>query len=552
MPTSLPYKFPFKAAVFPIESESTCLIVGGFTDSDSANMTDRCIFLELDCLVGSEFTKLPKPSAMQTLLLHREKNEIYAVGGIQNTPRMQSEALQSDYCMGTFCVLQKDVWRKLSQPEDPVCVPTCYIMNSKIYAAGGSKFSQDDLYHKDIQVYDIETDTWVKLIANFDIPIIGAIARPMPGDNVLLLGGRKINPENVSNHIYLMKGDGGTVDNTKEVQALELVAPCFEGEGRLFVYSENSELLVLNLKDLSSQVINVEQQFESGTNLSLVARNFCPPDRDRFCYHYSIDEGLMHEMNSQTLMKEAYPMLPPRLRDVGICHLDDGHLLLVGGVEVDTQEHTASDKCFTFDCLVKTQIDFRRLLKPQYGCRVLQIHNQIFVLAGKTQNPQTSCNQVCDIFDRKWRMLPQIPHSVWYPAVAQLENMIYIIGGETAQDGICDLIQVLNPASKTWKQLEVVFPVKAMKMSAFSIGGEIFIIGGKGDDGGAMQKWYKFDGQEVHVRSFGSNEVLEFNDPPCITAEKVYVFSSSGHCYILNRETSTWDKPAVEEIKNQV
>jgi hypothetical protein len=490
--------------------------------------------------------KLPKPSAMQTLLLHTEKHEIYAVGGVQNTPRMQSEALQSDHCMGTFCVLRKNAWKVLPQPEDPVCVPTCYIMHSKIYAAGGLMLSQDVIQHyRDIQVYDIVTNSWHKLYANFDIPIIGAIARPMPGDNVLLLGGRKINPEVESNHIYLMKGDGSTVDNTKEVKVLELVTPCFEGEERLFVFSVSLELLVLNLKDLSSQVINVKQQFQSCTNLSLVAKNFRPPDRDRFCYHYSIDEGLMHEMNSQTLMKEAYPMLPPRLRDVGICHLDDGHLLLVGGVAVDK---TASDKCFIFDCLVKTQIDFPRLLKPQHGCRVLQIHNQIFVLAGKTQNPQTSYNMVYDLFDRRWRELPPSLHSVWYPAVAQLKNMIYVIGGETAQDGISDLIQEFSLASNDWRRLEVVFPVKAMKMSACSINSEIFIFGGKGDDAGAMQQWYKFDGQEVHDarRSFRSE--VEFNDPPCITPEKVYVFSSSGHCYVLNLKTSLWEEPAVEEV----
>jgi hypothetical protein len=501
-----------------------------------------------------ESTKLPKPSAMQTLLLHKEKNEIYAVGGLQCIPMTQFEDVESEYCMGTFSVMRDDAWIVLPQPEDTLCVPTCYIMNSKIYAAGGFMHPQDGIQkYKDIQVYDILTNSWLKLNAKFDISIIGAIAKPMPGDNVLLLGG-KINLEVASNRIHLLK-NGSAVD-TKEVAALELVTPCFEGEGRLFVFTENYELLVLNLANLSSQVINVQQYIRPGNDLSLVAKTFRPPDRKRFCYHYNAIEGEMYEMNVQTLTKEAYNMQPPKLRDIGICHLNDGHLLLVGGVAVETeymQEHTASDKCFIFDCLVKAQFVFPSLLKPQHGCRVLQINNQIFALAGKSQDLTISCNQVYDLTSQKWSMLPKSPLSVWYPAVAALKDMIYTIGGETAMDECSNLIQELNPVSRTWSQLDVVFPIQAKKISAFSIDNDIFIFGGEGGDAEAIESWYKFNGQEVREAGrFVSDDVLEFNDPPCITAEMVCLFSLSGRNYILNLGTNEWGEPDVEEVTEEV
>jgi hypothetical protein len=61
-------------------------------------------------------------------------------------------------------------------------------------------------------------------------------------------------------------------------------------------------------------------------------------------------------------------------------------------------------------------------------------------------------------------------------------------------------------------------------------------------------EWYKFDGQEGHDAMMSFRSEVEFSDPPCITPEKVYVFSLSVHCYILNLKTSLCEEPVVEKV----
>lgn len=549
---SLPYDFPYDAAMTLI-NPNLCLISGGFLDEERKFMSDQCLALELSSLVGTEVARLPRASAFQTLLMNKEKNEIYAIGGLQKIPMTQFEDVESEYCMGSFCVYRNDQWIELPQPSEALCIPTCYIIGQKIYAAGGFLHSLDSVQkYSIIQVFDIATNAWTKLTTKFDISIFGAIAKPIADNQVLLFGGR-VNLDAPSNRIYIMK-DGISL-NSIEVQALVLTSPILESDDRLFIFSELAELLIVNLKSMSSQVVQVMSLIKPNLNLGLVKKTFHIAERGRFCYHYNAIEGEIYEMNVGTLKKESYSLTTPKLRDVGVCHMSDGNLLLVGGVEIVSEfgeEHMFSKQCFVFDCLVKSCFTWYELLHPQHGCRVVELNSQIFAFAGKSKILQ-SCHQVFDNTTLKWEMLPNSHIAVWYPAVTVFNDIFYLIGGETENDEKTDHIQTYNHQDKTWRVLELLFPIKACKFSSFVLNAEIIIIGGENDQAETVEQWFKFDGKQVkQAGTFVSDGIMEFQDPPCFYNTDVLIFSTSGRSYKLNTLSNAWEETEVEEVTEEV
>lgn len=553
---SLPNNFPYDAACIMISPE-ICLISGGFKDAERNYMTDQCIALELTNLVGNEVASLPKPAALQTLLINKTKKEIYAVGGLQKIPMTQFEDVESEYCMGTFSVNRNDTWAELPQPSEALCIPTCYLIGQTIYAAGGFLHSQDEIQkYSNIQVFDINANLWSKLNIKFEISIFGSIAMPIAEDKILLLGGRVLL-ETPSNRIYVLKG--GSAINNLEVAALELVPPYFMAEDRMFVFSEKAELLILNLNSLTTQIINVNSMIKSKADLTFVKKTFNLPRPGRFCYHYNAIEGEIYEMNVETLKREAYPLESPRFRDVGICYMNDGSLLFVGGIAVDTEfmeQHRLSRQCFLFDCLVKAKFPWHDLLQPQHGCRVLEHANLIFAFAGKSHDTLSSINQVFNQATKKWAILAPAPLMIWHPAVSELRGIFYMIGGETEDDEPTDKIQTYNHDTQTWKVLKVTLPIKACKLTSFVItstaSSEIIVIGGEGVEANAIERWYKFDGEEFkHSGNFIADDVMEFQDPPCISRQTVHIFSTSGRSYRLNILSNTWEEAEFDEVTEE-
>ncbi len=99
----------------------------------------------------------------------------------------------------------------------------------------------------------------------------------------------------------------------------------------------------------------------------------------------------------------------------------------------------------------------------------------------KNNNPATSIQSPTSTPRVQWFQLPGLPTPRQGLAVINYDNQIYAIGGE-ASDGISNVVERFNPLANSWTALSPK-PTKVTDISAATIGGLIYVPGGKLESG---------------------------------------------------------------------
>jgi DNA-binding CsgD family transcriptional regulator len=110
-----------------------------------------------------------------------------------------------------------------------------------------------------------------------------------------------------------------------------------------------------------------------------------------------------------------------------------------------------------------------------------------------TAIPPTSTPRV------QWFELPGLPTPRRGLAVANYENQIYAIGGETS-DGISNFVERYDPQTSTWIDLSPK-PTSVMDINAAVIGGQIYVPGGRLSSGNPTNITEIYDPQTDHWSS---------------------------------------------------
>jgi DNA-binding CsgD family transcriptional regulator len=92
---------------------------------------------------------------------------------------------------------------------------------------------------------------------------------------------------------------------------------------------------------------------------------------------------------------------------------------------------------------------------------------------------------------QRWQVLSDLPTARTGLAVATFENQIYAIGGETKKE-ISDFVERFDPLTNTWERLADK-PLPVTDIQAVTIGGMIYIPGGRMDSGAATNILEVFD-----------------------------------------------------------
>jgi DNA-binding CsgD family transcriptional regulator len=114
----------------------------------------------------------------------------------------------------------------------------------------------------------------------------------------------------------------------------------------------------------------------------------------------------------------------------------------------------------------------------------------IIVIVGETGNGIESLTND-ESESQRWQILSEMPTPRKGFAVTTFENQIYAIGGETKKE-ISDFVERFDPLTNTWERLADK-PLPVTDIQAVTIGGMIYIPGGRMDSGATTNILEAFD-----------------------------------------------------------
>ncbi len=114
------------------------------------------------------------------------------------------------------------------------------------------------------------------------------------------------------------------------------------------------------------------------------------------------------------------------------------------------------------------------------GLIALIVVSAVFLLRGVFIN-RAAAESPTPTFTPRWKVLSPLPTARKGLAVTMYENTLYTIGGETAQ-GVSTVVEQYDPQTDSWSSLPPK-PTPVADISAITLGGKIYVPGGKLSDG---------------------------------------------------------------------
>lgn len=127
---------------------------------------------------------------------------------------------------------------------------------------------------------------------------------------------------------------------------------------------------------------------------------------------------------------------------------------------------------------------FRRAYPPACGVLV--------VSAAAVISPPAATAQTCQ--QGAWQTLAPIPSAVQEVGVAEVDGLVYVVGGFNAAGQSVNTVTRYNPATNTWQAVpDLPAPSPLNHVGAASVGGVLYVIGGLLQNFAPVSSVYAFD-----------------------------------------------------------
>lgn len=389
----------------------------------------------------------------------------------------------------------------------------------------------------------------------FVLPVVGALAIPLEGRSILIVGGMK-DLTTYGSMTYLYDEDSG-FSNLKDIKVanIQFIPPVYTTERYVYLLAEPE---ILGRFDKISRefehfpLITVMQQ---NTDIRQLKNVFSTQSKGVYTFHCDLGNKMLTSFNTLSQEKSSIKLQNIQYRDAGITLLPDGSLFLAGGVGASTNKPT--NQCFKYDPATQVEETTTQLPKALRGIKLVSNIENIFAIAGFDDSGalfKEVYSFYFKISDQVWVILPNMLIAVRYPACCLLRNEIYVIGGEEFigedLEELRDCIQVCDLTSMVWtvKTLKYNLPAKCMGLIPFN-DQRVLIFGGEDADGCEIKSSYEFDGENFRKAEDlpGDAAVMHFYDPPCVRDTDSYIFNSAGDLYKLKFNTLSWEEVEAEE-----
>lgn len=562
--TSVPYDFKEGMAICRLDN-SSFIFAGGFENKFRDELSATCMKFEGKTLSGRKLENLPEPAAYQSLVYDYKNRNVYAIGGVQRKNIQEDYDEGCEFEAGTFSSYDVEigVWEILPSMKHKVCCPTCFIdaEHGIIYAMGGFTLSSGGklMHHDYFQCYSIEKMKWEVLDLKFTAPVYGALASPLMGSEVLIVGGLA-DLSHPSTRAFIF--DGGNFINieTPPVGSDYFIPPVYDIKNQLYFLTNSDKVVKFNIENRKWSVIALKKSVPKEGNFPL-DESLLPRSDGLYVYHADLVNKKLCEYNIMSQLMTTTQLKLIQYQDAGIAVLPNGKLLFAGGCVED--DRGVTDECFLYDSITGKEESFSKLPHPQRGVKLLVLGQYVFGLAG--YNPThslafTNYSQYLDLETQQWGMLKDMQRPVRYPATAYLNNTLYVIGGEQAADSVSEeltnIIQTYNLKSHEWSFIQTKYPLPIKNSGVITISDtSVLIFGGEDEEGDPVTQCFSFDGSnltETHSLNTDST-VSTFYDPACLNSDFSFIFTSFGNLWRLDMESLTWSELDVEEsVSNQI
>jgi len=194
--------------------------------------------------------------------------------------------------------------------------------------------------------------------------------------------------------------------------------------------------------------------------------------------NYAIHGQLsIFDPSTQSWVKAA-PMRHPRSNAAGVVVGD--RLFVIGGSSRRDDPTSVMASVEIFDTTTGQWSDGPALLTPRAALGAAVVNGTIYAVGGCDANSSVDreCVNTVEALaaDGKWTQLPPMQLAVKYAAVAELDGILYVVGGYGGS-GEVPALQALIPAVQRWDILTGM-PEGRERASAVSLGGLLYLIGG--------------------------------------------------------------------------
>ena len=516
-------------------------LVGGMEDGLAA--------LKVDMSLNHASRVVSPPFPLAYGYMHRHGGKMYIVGALT---RSQAGEMEAAAPVITFNpTLSK--WEPLEPLPEPVALSGSFFMSECLYLLGGFvDFPQLPRPFQRVLRYSLKDSAWTIL------PLTTTIENALPSciaisdQTALIIGGFDPTDQlGESYSVYRFQLTG-----IEELESLPDLgqrrftdSPCL-ANGRIYLLSEDETLFTYNLGTFEWIAVDLVEKMRKSIPMDDKPTH---PIRSSasYVYHYLDSECAWLEccLEDLSTRKVEPSVFHSYLKHPGLLLLENGTIMLAGGLKQTRDIREAVDAVWTFDPATKQTRDMMNLPKRQYGLRLVANEKEIYAIAGITESEAGGRCQYYNTTSQEWKALPAMEYAAQFPGVSYFRSCIYVFCGYAeVMEGAAalNLIQVYSPATQKWDLRTTEYP-QGVRYLCVCVLDPAYLLcaGGVYASNEPCQAAYLFDGnsfEEIDSLPLegGSKAASHFRDPVTRREGDLYLCAQSGAIYIFNTHSKGW------------
>ncbi|KAL3636461.1 hypothetical protein CASFOL_021008 [Castilleja foliolosa] len=134
----------------------------------------------------------------------------------------------------------------------------------------------------------------------------------------------------------------------------------------------------------------------------------------------------------------------------------NGKLMVIAGYRVALGSGSVSADLYQYDSCLNSWSKLASMNVARYDFACAEVNGMIYVVGGRGADGEyLSCAEVYDSYTDKWTMIESLKHPRWGCFACVVEGEIYVMGGRSSFTiGHSRVIDVYTPESRTWRQMK--------------------------------------------------------------------------------------------------
>jgi len=509
---------------------------------------DGLATLKVDMSLSHASRVVSPPYPLAYGYMHRHGGKMYLVGALTHSKSAEMEAAAQPLTFNP--ALGK--WEPLNPLPESVALCGSFFLRDCLYLLGGFvDFPQMPRPFQQVLQYSLKDSAWTLL------PFTTSIENALPAciavsdHTALIIGGFDPTDQlGESYSVYKFQSTGfEALESLPDLGQRRFTdSPCLSN-GRVYLLSEDETLFIYNLSTLEWDAVDLVEKLGK----SVPEERSTHPVRSSaaYVYHYLDSECAWLEccLEDFSTRKVEPSVFHSYLKHPGLMLLENGTLMLAGGLKQTRDIREAVDSVWTFDPATKQTWDMMNLPKRQYGLRLVCSEKEIYAIAGITESEAGGRCQHYNPSNKEWKSMPAMPYATQFPGVAFFRNCIYVLCGYAeVMEGAAalNLIQVYSPSTRQWDLRRTEYPQGVRYLCVCVLDAtHLLCAGGVYASNDPCQTAYLFDDNSFEeLESLpleGSTKATShFCDPVTYRGDSLYLCAQSGALYIFNTSSKGW------------